>query len=96
MTQAILVISWQVTMGSLEVCLAFDCTQVAKAVVQELGCQFSIVVYTLAKAMAHPKQLAQLTIVNVAWVDGLKHQHLLQFAGTISHPDTVNTPVHLL
>ncbi|KAJ1919528.1 hypothetical protein IWQ60_007229, partial [Tieghemiomyces parasiticus] len=96
MTRAVLVISWQVVTGSLEVRLAFDRSQVAEAAVQELGRQFSIVVHALAEAMVHPKQLAHLTIVDVAWVDEIERQRLLQFAGTISHPDAVNTPVHLL
>ncbi|KAJ1904894.1 hypothetical protein IWQ60_012377, partial [Tieghemiomyces parasiticus] len=96
MTRAVLVISWQLVTGSLEVRLAFDRTQVAEAAVQELGCQFSVVVRTLAEAIVQPKQLAHLTIANVAWVDGLERQRLLQFAGTISHPDPVDTPVHLL
>ncbi|KAJ1913961.1 hypothetical protein IWQ60_009003, partial [Tieghemiomyces parasiticus] len=96
MTRAILVLSWQVATGSLEVRLAFDRTQVAEAAVQELGRQFSIVVRALAEVMLHPKQLAHLTIADVAWIDELERQRLLQFAGTISHPDAVNTPVHLL
>ncbi|KAJ1909994.1 hypothetical protein IWQ60_010888, partial [Tieghemiomyces parasiticus] len=96
MTRAVLVISWQVVTGNLEVRLAFDRTQVAEAAVQNLGRQFSIVVRALAEAMVHPQQLAHLTIADVAWVDGIERQLLLQFAGTISHPDAVNTPVHLL
>ncbi|KAJ1924907.1 hypothetical protein IWQ60_004914, partial [Tieghemiomyces parasiticus] len=96
MTRAVLVISWQMVTDSLEVRLAFDRTQVAEAAVQELGRQFSIVVRTMAEAMAHPKQLTHLTIADVAWVDGIERQRLLQFAGTISHPDAANTPVHLL
>ncbi|KAJ1904760.1 hypothetical protein IWQ60_012399, partial [Tieghemiomyces parasiticus] len=96
MTRAVLVIAWQVVTGSLDVRLAFDRTQVAEAVVQELGHQFSIVVRALAETMVHPKQLAHLTIADVAWVDGIERQRLLQFAGTISHPDAVNTPAHLL
>ncbi|KAJ1925728.1 hypothetical protein IWQ60_004367, partial [Tieghemiomyces parasiticus] len=96
MTQAVLVISWQVVTGNLEVRLAFDRTQVAEAAVQELGRQFCIVVRALAEAMVHPKQLTHLAIANVAWVDGIERQRLLQFAGTISHPDAVDTPVHLL
>ncbi|KAJ1919786.1 hypothetical protein IWQ60_007148, partial [Tieghemiomyces parasiticus] len=96
MTRAVLVISWQMVTGNLEVCLAFDRTQVTEAAVQELGRQFSIIVCTMAEAMVHSKQLAHLTIADVAWVDGIERQRLLQFAGTISHPDAVNTPVHLL
>ncbi|KAJ1919520.1 hypothetical protein IWQ60_007221, partial [Tieghemiomyces parasiticus] len=96
MTRAVLVISWQVVTDNLEVRLVFDRAQVAEAAVQELGRQFSIVVRALAEAMVHPKQLAHLTIVDVAWVDEIERQRLLQFAGTISHPDAVNTPVHLL
>ncbi|KAJ1930257.1 hypothetical protein IWQ60_000438, partial [Tieghemiomyces parasiticus] len=96
MTQAVLVISWQVVTGNLEVRLAFDRTQVAEAAVQELGRQFSIVVRTMAEAMVHPRQLTHLTIADVAWVDGLERQRLLQFAGTLSHPGAVNTPAHLL
>ncbi|KAJ1911332.1 hypothetical protein IWQ60_010188, partial [Tieghemiomyces parasiticus] len=96
MTRATLVLSWQMVTDSLEVRLAFNRTQVAEAAVQELGRQFSIVVRTMAEAMVHPKQLAHLTIADVAWVDGLERQRLLQFAGTISHTDALNTPVHLL
>ncbi|KAJ1915041.1 hypothetical protein IWQ60_008581, partial [Tieghemiomyces parasiticus] len=96
MIRAVLVISCQVVTGNLEVRLAFDRTQVAEAAAQELGRQFSVVVRALAEAMVHPKQLAHLTIADVAWVDGLERQRLLQFAGTISHPDAVNIPVHLL
>ncbi|KAJ1904851.1 hypothetical protein IWQ60_012384, partial [Tieghemiomyces parasiticus] len=96
MTRAVLVISWQVVTGNLNVRLAYDRTQVAEAAAQEFGRQFSIVVRTLAETMVHPKQLTHLTIADVAWVDGIERQRLLQFAGTISHPDAVNTPVHLL
>ncbi|KAJ1907607.1 hypothetical protein IWQ60_011828, partial [Tieghemiomyces parasiticus] len=96
MTRALLVISCQVVTGSLEVRLAYDRTQVAEAAVQELGHQFSVVVRTLSEAMVNPQQLAHLTIADVAWVDRIERQRLLQFAGTISHPDAVNTPVHLL
>ncbi|KAJ1928323.1 hypothetical protein IWQ60_002145, partial [Tieghemiomyces parasiticus] len=96
MTRAVLVISWQVITGNLNVRLAYDRTQVAEAAAQEFGRQFSIVVRTLAEAIVHPKQLTHLTIADVAWVDGIERQRLLQFAGTIGHPDAVNTPAHLL
>ncbi|KAJ1923075.1 hypothetical protein IWQ60_006115, partial [Tieghemiomyces parasiticus] len=96
MTRAVLVLSWQVVTGSLEVRLAFDRTKVAEVAVQELGRQFCIVVRTMAETMVHPKQLAYFTIADVTWVDGIERQRLLQFAGAISRPGAANTPVHLL
>ncbi|KAJ1915297.1 hypothetical protein IWQ60_008484, partial [Tieghemiomyces parasiticus] len=96
MAGATLVISCQVTAGSLIIRLVFDRTQVAEAAVRELGRQLYIVARALTAVAEKPKLLTAMNIADVGWVDEVERQRLLQLAGTVSHLDAVRTPVHHL
>ncbi|KAJ1909201.1 hypothetical protein IWQ60_011298, partial [Tieghemiomyces parasiticus] len=96
MTQATLVVSCQGDTRSLAIRITFSRSRVVRTAVQELAHQFCIVARALVDAAEDSKQFASMTIADVAWVNESEHQRLLRFAGTISHPDAVNTPTHLL
>ncbi|KAJ1929875.1 hypothetical protein IWQ60_000756, partial [Tieghemiomyces parasiticus] len=96
MTSAPLVIGCQVTSGRLAVRIAFDRSIVAEYAAEELVAQFCTIVRSLEDAAkplteSHPGMISDMT-----WVDETERQRLLQFAGAISRPDAVRTPVHLL
>ncbi|KAJ1925920.1 hypothetical protein IWQ60_004260, partial [Tieghemiomyces parasiticus] len=96
MTRATLVVTCRVDRGCLTVHIAFNQSQVTEGAVQGLGWQFCTVAPIVAKAAEGLKLLTSPTIANVTWVSKVERQRLLQFAGTISHPDAVSPPVHHL
>ncbi|KAJ1917141.1 hypothetical protein IWQ60_007877, partial [Tieghemiomyces parasiticus] len=96
MTQATLVVSCQGDTRGLAIRITYSRSRVVRTAVQELAHQFCIVARALVDAVEDSKQFASMTIADVAWVNESERQRLLRFAGTISHPDAVNTPAHLL
>ncbi|KAJ1911098.1 hypothetical protein IWQ60_010305, partial [Tieghemiomyces parasiticus] len=96
MTQATLVVSCQGDTRGLAIRITYSRSRVVRTAVQELAHQFCIVARALVDAVEDSEQFASMTIADVAWVNESERQRLLRFAGTISHPDAVNTPAHLL
>ncbi|KAJ1918552.1 hypothetical protein IWQ60_007464, partial [Tieghemiomyces parasiticus] len=93
---ASLVTACQVTSEAVTVSLVFAKATMSKDAALEIGQQLCVMVHDLTDASFDSHTLSTRAVGGVKWVDESERQRLLQFAGTVSHPQAVRIPVHHL